>query len=108
MAHEDWVQPRRAVWLLRAADWLELALAAAGAALAIRRGGAARALALFLVLFTLVNAVHHVETRYSMPVRGLYLAFAALALLALANRVRDERRQEQGGDPDRRARKVAG
>jgi 4-amino-4-deoxy-L-arabinose transferase-like glycosyltransferase len=108
MAHEDWVQPSHFVWLLRGADWLELALAAAGAALAIRRGGAGRALALFLVLFTLVNAVHHVEARYSMPVRGLYLAFAALALLALASRVRGERRQEERRDPDRGAREVAG
>jgi 4-amino-4-deoxy-L-arabinose transferase-like glycosyltransferase len=82
MAHEDWVQPRGFVWLLRALDWLVLALAAVGAALAFRLGGAGRALALFLVLFTLVNAVHHVEARYAMPVRGLYVAFVALALLA--------------------------
>ena len=108
MAHEDWVQPRGVVWLLRAADWLVLALAAAGAAIAARRGGAGRGLALFLVLFTLVNAVHHVEARYAMPVRGLYVAFVALALLGLADRVRGERRQEERGDPYRRAREVAG
>jgi 4-amino-4-deoxy-L-arabinose transferase-like glycosyltransferase len=104
MAHEDWVQPRGFVWLLRAADWLVLALAAAGAAIAFRLGGAGRALALFLVLFTLVNAVHHVEARYAMPVRGLYVAFVALSLLALADR---KRRQEERGDPHRRARQVA-
>jgi 4-amino-4-deoxy-L-arabinose transferase-like glycosyltransferase len=108
MAHEDWVQPRGFVWLLRAADWLVLALAAAGAALATRRGGPGRALALFLVLFTLVNAIHHVEARYAMPVRGLYVAFVALALLTLAERLRDERRQQERGDPHRRARQVAG
>ena len=105
MAHEDWVQPRGVVWLLRAADWLVLALAAAGAGIAARRGGPGRGLALFLVLFTLVNAVHHVEARYAMPVRGLYVAFVALALLALADR---ERRQEERGHPYRGAREVAG
>ena len=87
MAHEDWVQPRGFVWLLRAADWLVLALAAAGTAVAFRLGGAGRALALFLVLFTLVNAVHHVEARYAMPVRGLYVAFVALALLRVLEMV---------------------
>jgi 4-amino-4-deoxy-L-arabinose transferase-like glycosyltransferase len=108
MAHEDWVQPRGFVWLLRAADWLVLALAAAGAAIAARRGGAGRALALFLVLFTVVNAIHHVEARYAMPVRGLYVAFVGLALLALAGRVRGERRQQERRDPHRGARQVAG
>jgi 4-amino-4-deoxy-L-arabinose transferase-like glycosyltransferase len=108
MAHEDWVQPHGLVWLLRAVDWLTLLLAAIGAALAIRLGGAGRALALFLLLFTLVNALHHVEARYAMPVRGLYVAFVALAGLALldAARVRRERGQEQGRDPDDRDRDV--
>src|SRR5205807_951002 len=46
MAHEDWVQPRWFRPVLRAADWLTLALAALGVALAIRLGGAGRALAL--------------------------------------------------------------
>jgi 4-amino-4-deoxy-L-arabinose transferase-like glycosyltransferase len=108
MAHEDWVQPRGFVWLLRAADWLVLALAAAGAAIAARRGGAGRALALFLVLFTLVNAIHHVEARYAMPVRGLYVAFVALLLLTVADRVRSEHRQEERSDPHGGARQVAG
>jgi 4-amino-4-deoxy-L-arabinose transferase-like glycosyltransferase len=111
MAHEDWVQPRGFVWLLRAADWLLLLLAALGAALAIRIGGAGRALALFLLLLTAVNALHHVEARYAMPVRGLYVAFVALAGLSLLDRARSrlprEGRQEQGGDPDERAREVA-
>jgi 4-amino-4-deoxy-L-arabinose transferase-like glycosyltransferase len=83
LAHEDWVQPHSVRWLLRAVDCLTLALAAAGVAVASRFGGAGRGLALFLVLFTLVNAVHHVEARYAMPVRALYLAFVALALLSL-------------------------
>jgi hypothetical protein len=107
MAHEDWVQPRGFVWLLRAADWLVLALAAVGTALAFRLGGAGRALALFLVLFTLLNAVHHVEARYAMPVRGLYVAFVALALLSFLATLR-ERREAERRDPEGRAREVAG
>ena len=108
MAHEDWVQPSRLLPLLRAVDWLTLALAAAGAALAFRLGGAGRALALFLVLFTLVNAVHHVEARYAMPVRGLYVAFVALALLGLLDVLGRQRRKAERGDPERRAGEVAG
>src|SRR5207248_3030969 len=42
MAHEAWVQPHGFVWLLRAADWLMLLLAAIGAAPA-RAGAHARA-----------------------------------------------------------------
>lgn len=82
-AHEDWVQPGWLLPFLRALDWLSLVLAAAGAWLALRRGGAARALAAFLLVFTIVNGIHHVEARYAMPVRGLYLGFAALALFHL-------------------------
>jgi 4-amino-4-deoxy-L-arabinose transferase-like glycosyltransferase len=108
MAHEDWVQPHAVLWLLRAADWLVLALAAGGALLAVRLGGAGRALALFLVLFTAVNALHHVEARYAMPVRGLYTGFVALAALALVDRLGSKRRETQRGDPERRARQVAG
>jgi 4-amino-4-deoxy-L-arabinose transferase-like glycosyltransferase len=108
MAHEDWVQPRGFVWLLRAADWLVLALAAVGAALAFRLGGAGRVLALFLVLFTLVNAVHHVEARYAMPVRGLYVAFVGLALLAALDALGRQRREAERRDPEGRAREVAG
>jgi 4-amino-4-deoxy-L-arabinose transferase-like glycosyltransferase len=82
-AHEDWVQPAWLLPLLRALDWLSLALAAVGAFLAIRAGGAARPLAIFLLVFTAVNGIHHVEARYAMPVRGLYLGFVALALFHL-------------------------
>jgi 4-amino-4-deoxy-L-arabinose transferase-like glycosyltransferase len=108
MAHEDWVQPAALLPLLRAVDWLTLALAAAGAALAFRIGGAGRALALFLVLFTLVNAVHHVEARYAMPVRGLQVAFVALALLTALDALRSQRREAERGDPERRGGEVPG
>jgi 4-amino-4-deoxy-L-arabinose transferase-like glycosyltransferase len=85
-AHEDWVQPGWLLPFLRALDWVTLALAVAGGWLAIRTGGAARALAIFLLVFTFVNGVHHVEARYAMPVRGLYLGFATLALFQLWTR----------------------
>jgi 4-amino-4-deoxy-L-arabinose transferase-like glycosyltransferase len=96
-AHEDWVQPSWLLPLLRALDWLAMALAAVGAALALRDGGAARPLAIFLLVFTLANGLHHVEARYGMPVRGLYLGFAALALSALAGKALRQQRQEDAG-----------
>jgi 4-amino-4-deoxy-L-arabinose transferase-like glycosyltransferase len=79
-AHEDWVQPGWLRPFLRALDWLSLLLAAGGALAALRAGGAARGVTVFLLVFTILNGIHHVEARYAMPVRGLYLAFAALAL----------------------------
>jgi 4-amino-4-deoxy-L-arabinose transferase-like glycosyltransferase len=87
-AHRDWHQPAGGLGLLalELVSWITIAVAAAGVLLALRRGGPARDLALFLLVFTLVNAIHHVEARYSVPVRGLELAFAALALGALRPR----------------------
>jgi 4-amino-4-deoxy-L-arabinose transferase-like glycosyltransferase len=85
-AHEDWGQPGWLLPFLRALDWVSLVLAAVGGWLALRAGSTARALALFLLVFTFVNGIHHVEARYAMPVRGLYLAFAALALFQLWTR----------------------
>ncbi len=89
MAHEDWYQPGSGVilFLLRLVDWAVLAFAAAGCALALLRAGPARGLAVFLLVFTALNALHHVEARYAIPVRGLYLAFAALAGLTVAERI---------------------
>jgi 4-amino-4-deoxy-L-arabinose transferase-like glycosyltransferase len=89
MAHEDWYQPDSGfiLFVLRLADWIVLAFAAAGCALALARSGPGRAIAAFLLLFTAVNALHHVEARYAIPVRGLYLALAALAGVALAKRI---------------------
>ncbi len=77
MAHEDWYQPSNFVLqFLRLVDWALLALTATGIVLALRRGGPGRGLAIFLVLFTLISALGHVEARYTVPLRGLYLAFA--------------------------------
>jgi hypothetical protein len=90
-AHEDWRQPGWLLPYLRALDWVSLALAAAGGWLALRAGGAARAFAVFLLVFTFVNGVHHVEARYAMPVRGVYLAFAGLALFRLSARLQSRR-----------------
>jgi len=87
-AHEDWVQPAWLLPFLRGFDWLLLVLGFAGVMLAMRAGGAARALGIFLLVFTLVNGIHHVEARYAMPVRGLYVAFIALALSVATERVR--------------------
>ncbi len=90
MAHEDWYQPRRGalLFLLRAVDWGVLALAAAGALLALARAGPGRGLVIFLLAFTALNALHHVEARYAIPVRGLYLALCALPIVHLAERKR--------------------
>lgn len=85
-AHEDWYQPRgAALALMRAVDWLLLALGVAGAILALVRGGAARAVVLFVLAYTVVLGVHHVEARFAMPVRGYFLALVVLALFALAD-----------------------
>ena len=90
MAHEDWRQPTgAALLLLRLLDWLVLMLAAAGAVLALRRPGASRAFAVLLVLFTLASGLGHVEARYSIPLRGLFLALATYAALGLLRRARE-------------------
>jgi hypothetical protein len=84
MAHEDWFQPHGLALLgLRLLDWAALALGALGALVALRVGGAARAVVVFLLAYTLVLGTHHVEARFTIPVRGLLLAFAAVALARL-------------------------
>jgi len=86
-AHEDWLQPDGvALVLLRLIDAVVLALTAYGIVLAIARGGAARGVALALLVYTVVIGTHHVEARFAMPVRGLALAFAAFGVLSLASR----------------------
>jgi 4-amino-4-deoxy-L-arabinose transferase-like glycosyltransferase len=88
MAHTEWSQPAAIKLLQRLVDWSLLLLAGAAVVLELRRGGAGRALAVFLVLYTVVSALGHVEPRYTIPLRGLYLAFAVSAAAALVNSVR--------------------
>lgn len=80
MVHEDWIQPSWLVPLLKLADWLALGLALIGTAIGLRRDGVTRAFALFLLAFTVLSAVHHVEARYAIPTRSLFLPFVALGL----------------------------
>jgi hypothetical protein len=88
-AHEDWYQPSgTALRGLQALDWALIVLALAGIALALARGGPARGIAVFLLAYTLVLALHHVEARFAIPLRGFFLAFAGLALLRLVPRGR--------------------
>jgi 4-amino-4-deoxy-L-arabinose transferase-like glycosyltransferase len=99
-AREDWVQPAWLLPLLRAVDWVSLALLLGGILVALRGGGPAGWLGLMLLVFTVVSATHHVEARYSMPVRGLGLAFAASGLMALGSvstRLRFSRRSTSPG-----------
>jgi 4-amino-4-deoxy-L-arabinose transferase-like glycosyltransferase len=88
MAHEDWHQPTGLLLAgLSALDWLLLALAIAGSAIAVRRGGPARGIVVLLAVYTLLLGTHHVEARFGIPLRGLYLAFVALALAEAARRL---------------------
>lgn len=83
-AHQDWYQPGGAALRgLQALDGALIVLATLGLALALARGGAARGVALFLLVYTAVLAVHHVEARFALPLRGFFLAFAGLALVWL-------------------------
>jgi hypothetical protein len=82
-AHEDWYQPSGAALLpFRALDAVLVVLALVGAAIAVARGGAGRAVVAFLAAYTLVLGTHHVEARFAMPVRGVFLSLVALALAA--------------------------
>lgn len=93
-AHEDWYQPSGvALAVLRAVDVLVLALALFGLVLALRRGGSPRAVALFLLAYTVVIATHHTEARFAMPVRGLYLALMTVGAIALLERLPAWRRR---------------
>jgi hypothetical protein len=94
-AHKDWYQPSGAALAgLRAIDWVLLALALAGAVVAIARGGAGRGAALLLAAYTAILASHHVEARFAMPLRGIFLAFATLALVEVARYARLRRADE--------------
>jgi hypothetical protein len=88
-AHEDWYQPDGAAGtLLLLLDAVLVALASVGALLAVARGGAARGVVLFLLAYTVVIGTHHVEARFAMPLRGVFLALVALSLTELVNRRR--------------------
>jgi 4-amino-4-deoxy-L-arabinose transferase-like glycosyltransferase len=94
-AHKDWYQPTGAALVaLATLDWLLLALVLLGAALTLRRGGAARGIVISLGVYTLLLGTHHVEARFGMPARGLYLALAALTLAEAARRLRLRRADE--------------
>jgi Dolichyl-phosphate-mannose-protein mannosyltransferase len=83
-AHEDWYQPAGVAQVpLRVLDWGLIALALAGAAVAFSRGGAARGVVVLLAAYTLILGTHHVEARFAMPLRGVFLAFVALALVSV-------------------------
>jgi 4-amino-4-deoxy-L-arabinose transferase-like glycosyltransferase len=80
-AHEDWYQPAGAsLVVLQALDAMLIVLALLGAGLAIARGGAGRAAVAFLAVYTVVLGTHHVEARFAMPLRGVFLSLVALAL----------------------------
>ena len=104
-AHKDWYQPDGAPLIaLRLLDVLAILLALAGSAVAVARGGAGRAIVLLLAAYTLILATHHVEARFAMPVRGLFLALVALAL-SEAWRY-GERREQEHAEPERGGRRA--
>jgi hypothetical protein len=81
--------------LLRLTDWITVALAAVGGVVALGRGAVSRMIVAFLILFTLVSATAYVEPRYSIPLRGVLLALAALAIIELMARARHRRSGEE-------------
>lgn len=88
-AHHDWYQPTGLLLvLLQAVDWILIALALAGIVLAVAGAGAARWIAVYLLLYSVTLSTHHVETRFSIPLRGLFLAYVVLGLTALMRKTR--------------------
>jgi 4-amino-4-deoxy-L-arabinose transferase-like glycosyltransferase len=87
-AHEDWYQPGGAGELaLQLVDALVALLALVGIVLAVARRGPGALVGAFLLAYTLVLALHHVEARFTIPLRGLFLAFAAFALVQIRPRL---------------------
>jgi hypothetical protein len=72
----------------RAVNVVAVLLAAVGAVLLARRRGAALAIVLYVGVFAAASAVFHVEARYGMPLRGVVLCFAGVAVASLAARRR--------------------
>jgi hypothetical protein len=82
-AHEDWYQPAgAALFPFQALDAALILLGLVGGAIAVARGGAGSAAAAYLGAYTLVLGTHHVEARFAMPLRGVFLSLVALALVA--------------------------
>jgi hypothetical protein len=105
-AHNDWYQPGGALhWGLVALDWLLLALALVGSAVALRLGGPARAVVVGLAVYTVVVATHHVEARFGIPLRGLYLSLGAVALMSVGPL--RQRTQQKEREPERHGRWTA-
>jgi dolichyl-phosphate-mannose-protein mannosyltransferase len=105
-AHEDWSQPSALRIPFLALDFALLGFALAGSALGFSRGGAGRAAVVLLGAYTVVLATHHVEARFGMPLRGIFLAVVALALSYAVSRGRrqgDEQERAQPEGPHRRA-----
>lgn len=76
--HHDWYQPHGlALVPLQLVDWLLIAAALAGVVVAVAGGGAPRWIALYIMLYSVTLSTHHVEARFSIPLRGLFLAFAS-------------------------------
>ena len=97
-AHNDWYQPGgAALAAMIVLDWIVLLFALVGAALALARGGAAAGIVVFLAAYTLVLGTHHVEARFAIPVRGLFLALGVLAATELYGLAR--RRAVAGAKP---------
>ncbi|MDP9293012.1 MAG: glycosyltransferase family 39 protein [Actinomycetota bacterium] len=97
-AHNDWYQPGgTALGAMIVLDWIVLLFALVGAALALARGGAAAGIVVFLAAYTLVLGTHHVEARFAIPVRGLFLALGVLAATELYGLAR--RRAAAGAKP---------
>jgi 4-amino-4-deoxy-L-arabinose transferase-like glycosyltransferase len=84
-AHRDWYQPtsRSLQLLLELADWATILLALGGMALAWRRSPGSRPVAIAVLLFTAIIALHQVEARFTIPLRPLELMFVGYALLRL-------------------------
>jgi 4-amino-4-deoxy-L-arabinose transferase-like glycosyltransferase len=86
MAHTDWYQPSGGPLLaaLRLVDWLVLLTVAVGiVAAAAGRVAPARVLGVMLLATTLILATAEAEARFTIPLRPLAFALAALALAQL-------------------------
>ena len=85
--HHDWYQPHgAALATLQAVDWILILLALAGIVVAVVHGGAPRWVAVYLLLYSVTLSTHHVEARFSIPLRGLFLAYVVLGATALARK----------------------